>query len=650
MKTISRRWIKNAVAIVVILALCGSMFFTMSYAKSHAQTSNMPQMSQSSDSSGGPGGGGTPPDQSGSSDSNSSQSGDQQNAQGGSGQQSGQPPAKPEDSGNSGQSGTSTQSADNSQSSSDSSKSQDSSQNSSSDSHQNNDQQSDDQNSQGGQPGDSSSMPQGAPGQSSDLSTLYYILFGAESFLLALALMEVIITKGNKRTLRQSFYHRDKIIIFALAVILVTAGGTFLCSKITTDYVLADSGSGTPGQASGQTASYTAVKELTEDTTLKSGSYSSESADENVILATGDIKAALSGLTITKTGDSDGGDNSNFYGTNSGIIAKDGANLTLKNLKVTTRASGANGVFSYGGSATTDNEGGDGTSVTISDSKITTTGDNAGGIMTTGGGTMSASNLTIKTAGTSSAAIRSDRGGGTVNVDGGTYTTTGAGSPAIYSTADITATSAKLIAKASEGIVIEGKNSVTIDDCKLTDDNTTLNGQSTTYKNIFLYQSMSGDAADGQAEFTATNSDITTNKGDTLYVTNTTASINLKNNTITNNDSEGNFLRAQADSWGTSGSNGGNVTLTMTKQKASGNIVIDSISTLDMTMKSGSSYTGTINGDNTAKSIKLTLDKKSKIKLTGDSYVTSLDDADSDYSNIDFNGYTLYVNGTAINK
>ena len=120
------------------------------------------------------------------------------------------------------------------------------------------------------------------------------------------------------------------------------------------------------------------------------------------------------------------------------------------------------------------------------------------------------------------------------------------------------------------GNSIEGKNSVTINDCELTDDNTTLNGQSTTYKNIFLYQSMSGDAADGQAEFTATNSDITTNKGDTLYVTNTTASINLKNNTITNNDSEGNFLRAQADSWGSSGSNGGNVTLTMTKQKASG--------------------------------------------------------------------------------
>lgn len=37
------------------------------------------------------------------------------------------------------------------------------------------------------------------------------------------------------------------------------------------------------------------------------------------------------------------------------------------------------------------------------------------------------------------------------------------------------------------------------------------------------------------------------------------------------------------------------------------------------------------------------------IELTGNSYVTSLSDDDSSYSNIDFNGYKLYVNGKAIN-
>lgn len=323
---------------------------------------------------------------------------------------------------------------------------------------------------------------------------------------------------------------------------------------------------GLGGQSSG-TASYSAVKEIASDETIKDETCSSENSDENAVLATGSITAQLSDTTITKTGDSDGGDTSNFYGNNSGITAKDGAALTLKNMKITTDASGANEVFSYGGSATTNNSSGDGTSVTISDSEITTTGDNAGGIMTTGGGTMTASDLTINTSGRSSAAIRTDRGG-SVDVTGGTYTTTGIGSPSVYSTADIIVNNAKLVAKASEGIVIEGKNSVTLNDCTLTDNNTELNRQSTTYKNIFLYQSMSDDAADGNAEFTAANSKITTKKGDTLYVTNTTATINLENNTIKSTDSEGNFLRAQADSWGNSGSNGGDVTIVMTKQKS----------------------------------------------------------------------------------
>lgn len=68
-----------------------------------------------------------------------------------------------------------------------------------------------------------------------------------------------------------------------------------------------------------------------------------------------------------------------------------------------------------------------------------------------------------------------------------------------------------------------------------------------------------------------------------------------------------------------------------------------------MEMTESSYYEGTINGENQAKSITLKLDSSSKIKLTGDSYVTSLEDADTSYSNIDFNGYTLYVNGTATN-
>ncbi len=520
---------------------------------------------------------------------------------------------------------------------------------------------------QGGQPpempnGENGQPPQmngdkgGQPSETDNksLSAGYYVAFACESILLSSSAMYLLLSKANKKTFKETFADADKIVICILVTIIFTTGATFAAGKIATinsneETTNTENGNQfSPGENTGN-ISYSSGTEITEDKTINNESFSSENSDENAISASGDVDVTLSDITVTKTGDSDGGDNTSFYGTNSAIIAKDGANLTIKNATITTDANGANGVFSYGGSATTNNASSDGTTITISDSKITTSKNNSGGIMTTGGGTTIAKNLTITTAGTSSAAIRSDRGGGTVTVDGGTYKTTGQGSPTIYSTADISIKNATLTATASEGVVIEGKNTVTLDNVTLTDTNNKLNGQSTTYKNIFLYQSMSGDASSGTATFTAKDSKIITNKGDTLYVTNTSAEINLTNNTITNNDSTGNFLRVQKDSWGNNGSNGGQVTLNMNNQIATGNIVIDSISTLTMNLNNNSTFTGTINGANEAQSIKLKLDKTSKIKLTGDSYVTSLDDEDTSYSNIDFNGYKLFVNGKSIN-
>ncbi len=442
----------------------------------------------------------------------------------------------------------------------------------------------------------------------------------------------------KKQTLRYG------VIIAALVVTL----GVFwflIIDTVNSEYV-ANNGN-VPAMNGGGNTSYSAVREIKTDDDVTDEELSSKNADENAILVFGEIESSLTNISVTKTGDSDGGDNTSFYGTNSAILAKDGATLTIKNANITTDATGANGVFSYGGSATTNNSASDGTTVNISDSTITTSKDNSGGIMTTGGGVMNAENLTITTAGTSSAAIRSDRGGGTVTVNKGTYKTTGKGSPAIYSTADITVKNATLIATASEGAIIEGKNSITLENVTLTDTNSSLNGQSTTYKNIFLYQSMSGDAASGKAVFTAKNSTITTNKGDSFYVTNTTAEINLENNKIVNNDSTGNFLRVQKDSWGNSGSNGGTVTLNMTNQKVTGNIVVDSISKLTMNLASGSLFSGAINGEN-AGEVALVLDNSSSITLTGDTYIKSLTNADSTNSNIHTNGYKLYVNGTLL--
>lgn len=406
------------------------------------------------------------------------------------------------------------------------------------------------------------------------------------------------------------------------------SGGTFL-NKPNGDM-------GQPGVGNNANVSHNGVTEIYSDTTNNLQTYSSTEGSQNALLVTNGT-SKISNAKITKSGNSND-ENSDFYGTNAAVLVKN-STLNIDGGSFTTNGSHANGVFAYANGT-----------INLTNTNIKTTSNNSGAIMVTGGGKLNATNVTAETDGNSSAPIRSDRGGGTMIVNGGKYTANGIGSPVIYSTADVTVNNATLISTKSEGSVVEGKNSITLNNVNLTDTNTTLNGNSETYKNIFIYQSMSGDADEGTASFTAKDSTITTNKGDTIFVTNTKATISLTNNKIINNDSTGAFLRIQSGKWGRSCSNGGDVTLNVNNQTINGNIFVDNISTLNMKLTNGSNYTGKINGNNTAKNITLSLDSTSKITLIGDTYVTNLEDADSSYSNIKFNGYKLYVNGIAINK
>ncbi len=405
------------------------------------------------------------------------------------------------------------------------------------------------------------------------------------------------------------------------------SGGTFL-NKPNGDM-------GQPGVGNNANVSHNGVIEISSDTTNNLQTYSSTESSQNALLVTNGT-SKISSAKITKSGNSND-ENSDFYGTNAAVLVKNGT-LNIDGGSVTTNGSHANGIFAYANGT-----------INLTNTNIKTTSNNSGAIMVTGG-KLNATNVTAETDGNSSVPIRSDRGGGTMIVNGGKYTANGIGSPVIYSTANVTVNNATLISTKSEGAVVEGKNLITLNNVNLTDTNTTLNGNSETYKNIFIYQSMSGDADEGLASFSAKDSTITTNKGDTIFVTNTKATISLTNNKIINNDSTGAFLRIQSGKWGRSGSNGGDVTLNANNQIINGDIFVDNISTLNMKLTNGSNYTGKINGNNTAKNITLSLDSTSKIKLIGDTYVTTLEDADSSYSNINFNGYKLYVNGIAINN
>ena len=132
---------------------------------------------------------------------------------------------------------------------------------------------------------------------------------------------------------------------------------------------------------------------------------------------------------------------------------------------------------------------------------------------------------------------------------------------------------------------------------------------------------MSGDASEGSSTFTMTGGTMTSKTGDMFHVTNVTTTINLNGVTFLNGGDT--FLSASADAWGTSGRNGGNVTLNLTNQSIVGAITCDSASTVTVNLDANSSW-----------------------ELTGDSWVTALNGS---MSNVDLNGYTLYVNGVATN-
>lgn len=455
------------------------------------------------------------------------------------------------------------------------------------------------------------------------ISTSSIALLGAESFLFSLCLLYFIFSSFHKKTFRETFISGKKSIAYGVISLLLAGGLTFGESFMTQKLMTSNGQPQLPSQGSN----------------IASSGVPSSSPQSH----TKSVKYTASKIISKFSGDSSNTENSEFYGTNSGLLVTSKSSATINNTKITTSAKGSNAVFATGSKA----------KIKISNSTITTTGNaSARGLDATYGGTILANHVTVQTAGNSCASLATDRGEGTVTAKNSDLSTKGAGSPVIYSTGNISVNNTKGTASGSQMVVIEGKNSATVT-------NSTLSASGAGNRNnvdnagIMI---MSGDASTGTGTFTAKNSTLSVSKNSSYYkkapmffVTNTDAVINLTDTKLSYGSNTLLSVKGTSE-WGQSGSNGGTVKLNASKQTFTGNINLDKLSTLTMKLSNSSTYTGTINAKNSAKKISLTLDSSSKMKLTGDSYVTSLNDKDSSYSNIDFNGYTLYVNGKAINK
>ena len=363
-----------------------------------------------------------------------------------------------------------------------------------------------------------------------------------------------------------------------------------------------------------------------------------EATEENtsVIYVSIEDPVTIDSVTLSKTsGDSSNITNSEFYGVNAALLVN-GSNVTLTSTNVTTAAEGANAVFVTNSGIITINGG----TITSTDS------DYARGLYATYDGNITASDLTITTQGNSCATLATGRGEGTVTCLSCTLTTNGVGSPVIYSTGDITIIDTNGTANGAQMVVVEGKNFATVTSSNLTGVGVG-NRNNVDKCGIMIYQSQSGDADNGVGSFIATNSKFTIPSSSSVYssapmffITNTEATITLKNNTFTYGS--GIFIDIKGtDEWGTSGSNGGDVTLTASGQTIEGDIVVDDYSSLTLILSNSSSFKGTINSARSSGTIKITIDSSSTLTLTRNSKLTSLTNSDSTGNNINTGSYSL---------
>ena len=276
-----------------------------------------------------------------------------------------------------------------------------------------------------------------------------------------------------------------------------------------------------------------------------------------------------------RPGGGNGDDSFNFYGLNSAVVAVgEGSCIEMIGCKVNTDAEFANAVFSC-----------DNAHVIITDGiTIDTSKNSSRGLYATCAGVIEArGDVNIHTKGAHCAALATDRGGGTVIVGkSGTngksvLITEGSGSPCIYSTGDISAYNATGNASSAQTMVVEGKNTITIENCDFS-------GNSPKHGGIMLYQSTSGDASEGTSVLTMKDCCIRDNSGTALLlVTNTHSIVNIDNCIFLNatgvplasDDPLVTCRNCNGDGhrWGREGSNGGQIEINLKNQKLMGTLL-----------------------------------------------------------------------------
>lgn len=374
-----------------------------------------------------------------------------------------------------------------------------------------------------------------------------------------------------------------------------------------------------PPQAKAYTLRGTVVVEAGKALSAKGKKLFAAKEDTSALYVKSGGQAELADARIETHGDTSSDENSSFYGLNAGVLVTAASSAELDNPYILTTGRGANGLFATGKGAQLVMRGGD----------VVASGDGAHGVMTSFGGEARIEDVRMRTSGAHAAPIATDRGGGRVAVRGGTFLAAGEGSPGIYSTGDIQVQGAVVRATGSEAAVIEGQNSIVLED-------TQLSGEK--LAGVMIYQSFSGDAEGHQGSFRMKGGSLGAGEGPLFFVTNAAAQIELAG--VQLQTASGILVKAGPARWGRSGQNGGDARLAVSHQILQGDLVAEAGSHVSLSMTDASRLTGRIQRGS------LLLDASSRWEVTGPSHLHAFRDAlapaGDEIRNVMGNGHTVW--------
>lgn len=255
-----------------------------------------------------------------------------------------------------------------------------------------------------------------------------------------------------------------------------------------------------------------------------------------------------------------------------------------------------------------------------------------------------------------SGGFATDRGGGNISVDGGTISTEGSGSPIVYSTGDIEVSDVTGTASESQLVGMEGLKTVLIRNSTLSSSQTGKTASDPVADGVIIYQSTSGDAESTTGEaatFQAVDSKLSSaiQSGSMFYLTNTSADVVLKNTELDFASSVARLLYAagnDANNWGQAGSNGATVKFTGIGQQLAGDVVADTISSVDLHLTEGTTWAGAASieqnaaGSTSDAPMTVNIDGSSQWTVTADSTVSSLNVAEG-AKVVDADGKTVTI-------